>query len=101
MHAVLSQVKQSWACLLVAGAVALSGCGGLEAPTDAEGEASTHSAAEYAEGDCDGPNDCVVYGPYVDCGPGLPMAYAWRTNDGGYCMERNACGPNGLSCPAW
>lgn len=99
MHAVLSQVKKSWACLLVAGAVAISGCGGVEEPSAVEAQDPMRSAAEYDEGDCDGPNDCPVSGPYVDCGPGLPMAYAWRTNDGGYCIERTACGPNGLSCP--
>lgn len=101
MRAVLSQVSKSWACLLVAGAVALSGCGGMEESAEAEAQGGTRSATEYWEGDCDGPNDCPVSGPYVDCGPGLPMAYAWRTNDGGYCMERNACGPNGYACPAW
>ncbi|WNG36861.1 hypothetical protein F0U61_26700 [Archangium violaceum] len=101
----LSDLVKSWTRpLLVASCVAFTGCGaGVEEPSvpGAHEQSSTRNAAEYAEGDCDGPNDCPVSSSLIDCGPGQPYAYAWRTNDGGYCIERDACGPNGLACPIW
>lgn len=112
----LSERVKSWShSLLVWGGLALVGCGGAtleEFPTSStEAQPSTHRAAEHSEGDCDGPNDCVVpcdcSGPrgcptscaYVDCGPGRPQAYAWRTNDGGFCISRDACGRDVYLCP--
>ncbi len=100
----LSEGVKSWSrsVLMLAG-LAVAGCGGVEMdePTapGAAAPLATQRAAGYSDGTCDGPNDCPVSGWYVDCGPGRPQAYAWRTTDGGYCIERDACGRNTQICP--
>ncbi|EPX57579.1 hypothetical protein D187_004912 [Cystobacter fuscus DSM 2262] len=100
----LSERVKSWSrSLLMLGGLALAGCGGVteEEPMASGTEAplATQRAAEYAESDCDGPNDCPVPDRYVNCGPGRPQAYAWQTSDGGYCVERDACGRDVYLCP--
>ena len=100
----VSEPVKSWSrALLMLGGLALVGCGGVELdePTapGAETPLATQRAAEYSEADCDGPNDCPVPERYVDCGPGRPQAYTWRTSDGGYCTTRDACGRDLYVCP--
>ncbi len=99
MNALPSLMKKSWTrVLLMAGALAVSGCGGSEPRETAQpaGEASERTV--HAMSTCRDMGYCVVRSSIVDCHSG-PDAYAWKDSEGTWCIEQDACNGNPTICP--